>query len=413
MSMFRRRFKIVLLPSLHKEKMQDGLKIQFKAFQYPLLDERPMPRRLQRARIANSDERRRNEFRKSVDASRREADAILEAWDGGRLFQVKIPGRHFRTPGKRGECNGFTPSSRRNLQRKCAMLDTSADSGQFVGLTYPDSIVEKYHGQIGGFDSFVERAKDDLAAWIKRLQREVPGAATLWRIEVQDRKSGRFIGDLVPHFHLLVFNIPYTEYQAEENQVVVGFSGDKFLVTEQVMRKEYGWKSSRCANQVYFKFDEKGQKTLAQRCLLNTKPGVEDSDQITFRDWLSASWYDVVDSHELAHLAAGTSCSRVLSSKGVSCYASKLYLSKDERPDMIIKGRNWGITNRKCIPWAAKVEKFLSPAAAYRVRRVMRRYLKHQPRLRGYFNRRGCGMSLFCDVHNWLRLVAPPPDCPF
>src|SRR5674476_1016817 len=214
MSMFRRRFKIVLLPSLHKEKMQDGLKIQFKAFQYPLLDERPMPRRLQRARIANSDERRRNEFRKSVDASRREADAILEAWDGGRLFQVKIPGRHFRTPGKRGECNGFTPSSRRNLQRKCAMLDTSADSGQFV----------------------------------------------------------------------------------------VGFSGDKFLVTEQVMRKEYGWKSSRCANQVYFKFDEKGQKTLAQRCLLNTKPGVEDSDQITFRDWLSASWYDVVDSHELAHL---------------------------------------------------------------------------------------------------------------
>ena len=286
------------------------------------------------------------------------------------------------------------------------MLDTSADSGLFVALTYPDSVVEKYHGQVGGFDEFCKRAKNDLAAWIKRLQREIPGAATLWRIEVQDRESGRFIGDLVPHFHLLIFNVPFQKYDVE-----------KWCADEgrdvRVEQKEYCWESKRCANQVYFKLDKTGHKILAQRCLLNTKPAAYEGSLITFRDWLSASWYDVVDSHELAHFAAGTSCSSVRSSRGVSCYASKLYMSKEERPDLIIPGRNWGITNRKCIPWAAKVEQFLPIEAAYRVRRVMRRYLKHQRGMRGYFNRPACGMSLFCDVHNWLRLVDPPPDCPF
>jgi len=70
----------------------------------------------------------------------------------------------------------------------------------FVTLTYPDTIVHRDY----------DRRSRDRAVWMryieKHLGRKVP---SIWRVEWMPRKSGEYIGRLMPHWHLL---LPNTEF---------------------------------------------------------------------------------------------------------------------------------------------------------------------------------------------------------
>ena len=117
---------------------------------------------------------------------------------GGSMCKLKGKNSSSKPPkpGIRGKA-GFSPRSRKRLLQLVASLDQDTRPPLFLGLTYPGqswpSSPVVWHG--------------DLESFYKRLCRKYPmcNIAVLWRLEPQHRGA--------PHFHLLVFGVPYIPYQ--------------------------------------------------------------------------------------------------------------------------------------------------------------------------------------------------------
>jgi hypothetical protein len=311
--------------------------------------------------------------------------------------------------GKRGRICGFSGGSRRRLQRRQAEVSVAAALPLFITLTYPDSILPDAWG-CGEFNQFCERARSDLDAFLKRLCRELPMVSAFWRIEAQPRKSGLHVGLLVPHFHLLMYGIPSEVVGVrEEFEVCDGLQ----LPGELVEVLGYQWPSTAASCQCFWELTCARHNIIGDEREKILASHVRRDSTVVFQDWLSTSWYHVVGSHELKHLLAGTSVACPRSLRGVACYVSKKYMAKESEVENGIYGRNWGIHNRKCIPWAKMVSIELTGTVGYRIRRIMRRYLERS-RGRRYIVRNGCGMTLFCDSQRWFEaLCHSPPDDPF
>lgn len=103
------------------------------------------------------------------------------------------------SPGTRKEITSFTRKSRNNMLLQLAKA-RNTDRGLFISLTYPDTVAF-----MPSFDRTT--IKRDIATLRKRIERKFPNAWALWRLEFQRRKSGRFEGELAPHFHLLLFGV--------------------------------------------------------------------------------------------------------------------------------------------------------------------------------------------------------------
>lgn len=99
----------------------------------------------------------------------------------------------------RGEVTRFSEDSRRRLMRLLATLD-SETRPHLVTLTFPDTYMEYQNP---------EDWKRILKAFEMRFRRAFPEGSFLWRLETVDRKSGVHIGEIFPHFHLLVFGIEF------------------------------------------------------------------------------------------------------------------------------------------------------------------------------------------------------------
>lgn len=69
----------------------------------------------------------------------------------------------------------------------------------FLTLTYTDQSLHPTHA--------TRPYKRDIDALCKRIQARWPDAGYIWRIEYLPRKSGRFTGRIVAHFHLIVDGI--------------------------------------------------------------------------------------------------------------------------------------------------------------------------------------------------------------
>jgi hypothetical protein len=114
----------------------------------------------------------------------------------------------------RGRVSGLSPKSRKNLMRKCGCAKTTqTEKAKFVSLTYhanwpADPVIWK----------------QQLKAFEKRLRRRWPRAAFFWRLEPQERGA--------PHFHLIVYNVPYLPYQrvAEWWAEIIGASDDEWQI---------------------------------------------------------------------------------------------------------------------------------------------------------------------------------------
>ena len=117
---------------------------------------------------------------------------------GGSMCKLKggNPGSIPPKPGLRGKAS-FSAKSRKRLLQLVASLDQDTRPPLFLGLTYP--------GQ--DWPSLPARWHDDLESFYKRLCRKYPmcNIAVLWRLEPQHRGA--------PHFHLLVFGVPYIPYR--------------------------------------------------------------------------------------------------------------------------------------------------------------------------------------------------------
>lgn len=103
-----------------------------------------------------------------------------------------------RRPGRRKGVTAFSPSARlRMLKRMACVHWESVGPSLFITLTYRDEDAITTKEQRTEHRSRLFRDME------KHLGKEI---GALWRIEWQDRKSGKLMGTMVPHVHLIVFD---------------------------------------------------------------------------------------------------------------------------------------------------------------------------------------------------------------
>lgn len=157
----------------------------------------------------------------------------LTVMSGGSLVAVKT-GKvsSLGGGGDRGKVTGFSSASRRRLMRLIASLERGARP-IFVTLTYPDV-----------FPTDLDKWKRDIDVFGKRLARKSEKAGFLWRIEFKERKSGKSVGMLAPHFHLLVYGASYRGLLAWVSDTwwgVVGSGNSDHLRAGTKVERIYSW----------------------------------------------------------------------------------------------------------------------------------------------------------------------------
>jgi len=125
----------------------------------------------------------------------------VTCYRGASLIQVRLRGDvaagNTSGCGPRGEIVEFTPASRRRMLELVARVEEAAVPLAFT-LTYPDN-----------FPLYREDYKGHLEAFCDRMQRRWPGVAIIWKLEFKERQSGTNKGKIAPHYHLLVFGVPW------------------------------------------------------------------------------------------------------------------------------------------------------------------------------------------------------------
>lgn len=118
--------------------------------------------------------------------------------------------------GTRGRVSGFSRASRKRLlDRLNSVPDDVLADALFITLTLPDAALDRWQAKPAAAKPRmalgVRGSKGALARFTKRLRRAWPRCAGVWRMERVPRLSGDYAGELVPHYHVLVFNVPWME----------------------------------------------------------------------------------------------------------------------------------------------------------------------------------------------------------
>jgi hypothetical protein len=290
-------------------------------------------------------------------------------------------------------------------------VSVGAELPDFVTLTLPDDCFED------DVSKFAKVAKLHLDVLLKRLHRACDSACGFWRIEWKARKSGKHEGKLFPHFHLLIWGLPQRDVGVKGEGVAVGES----FVPVRDCQQSFTAICEDVLRSHEFKSFRSGEKFITRKLMHSYR--VEGSDHtaeksgvdktfMSFFDWVSLAWYRVVGTGNVDHFLAGCRVERIRSWGGVLSYCAKYMSKADSETFMsdIATGRSWGIFNRALMPWAKMVEMPLDDEVGIRLRRVARRYLE---RRLGRRVQRHYGVTVYCDVAQFKRLLARPPDSPF
>jgi hypothetical protein len=153
----------------------------------------------------------------------------IEIYPAGNLVKCEVPqvkpnGR--KVGDRRSRISGFSRQSRLRMMRKVSKLE-KAKRPLFFTLTYPDEFSNTLDGK--------EIKEKHLKNFWKRMIYKYPEISCIWKLEYQTRKSGENIGELYPHFHLLVWGLydvdleEIREYVAEAWWGVCGELSDDHL----------------------------------------------------------------------------------------------------------------------------------------------------------------------------------------
>lgn len=104
------------------------------------------------------------------------------------IIPMKEQGAYQVRGAARGHITRFTKASRRRLFDLFNRLTVEGTTPKFLTLTFSGNPTPA-------------EAKVALSRFTKRLIRKHPNASAVWRMEMQERGA--------PHFHLIVFNMPY------------------------------------------------------------------------------------------------------------------------------------------------------------------------------------------------------------
>lgn len=125
---------------------------------------------------------------------------------------------------KRGEVTRFSEDSKHRLMELLNKVQRDVSKVCFVTLTFPDEYFP--HNQEP--EDWKERLR--LFEW--RFRRAFPEGSFVWRVEIEDRKSGEHIGEYFPHYHLLVFNVRLPDlrpFVAENWYEIAGCGNEEHL----------------------------------------------------------------------------------------------------------------------------------------------------------------------------------------
>lgn len=274
----------------------------------------------------------------------------VEWWEGASLVKVVKQGRPEIKPeqedkpssSKRGRIATFSRASRRRMMLFLAKVRLADDNLPLFGTTtYPDLFPEE-----------AAKFKRDLQAFLHRLKRRFPDGGILWRLEFKLRKSGENMGKLAPHFHWLLWNVPWKfDYKAERGKWAA-IRQTESGTWEMLLRSR----------------DESGA------IVGGTVPRGKGQDEITF--WFTRNWYDVAGTGDIRHFRSGTNVKLLPSAHLVFCYVAK-YLSKVDREALCqYPGRFWGVVNPQNIPLGRRVVLPCTGRQAAQVMRMLRRYMR-------------------------------------
>ncbi len=166
-------------------------------------------------------------------------EARLDLWVGGSLMKVSRVTTHGHNNGgggKRGKIEGFSHASRRRLLRMLGRLDKTK-LPLFVTLTYPDTYAPNHKDPV--------RVKRDMKVLKQRFEREFPAGSLIWRLETITRKSGLYPGEAFPHFHMLVWGVPYVHllrWIGDAWYKVVGTGDEKHLRAGTKVERLRSWR---------------------------------------------------------------------------------------------------------------------------------------------------------------------------
>lgn len=120
-------------------------------------------------------------------------------------FRVSLPHPPIVLRKKRREVSSFSPASRRRMLRLVSSVDwRNIKRGLFVTLTFPDQVLPM----------LAYRRNQARHQFLRSLETYVgQPVGALWRIEWKERLSGRYKGNLCPHFHLIIPGIQFIPYQ--------------------------------------------------------------------------------------------------------------------------------------------------------------------------------------------------------
>lgn len=223
--------------------------------------------------------------------------------------------------GTRGEITGFSDKSRKRMMEAGAKLLNKA-LPVFLTVTWGAEWPED-----------PREWKTALTMLWKRIKREWPEAAAIWKLEPQKRGA--------PHFHLMLYGVARLPWQ---------------------------WLAVAWAEVIH------RVELPADYPVAPGKLGAE-----MFRDWIDTLAQDdsVLDS-----LRAGTQAKAIESNNGVKSYMGKNYMGKEVLLPATWKkcGRIWGMLGRAALPNAPVVEWQLSKPAAFKMRRLITRWMGRKNR---------------------------------
>lgn len=144
----------------------------------------------------------------------------------GDVLQVKhVAFSHEKPPrGNRAKITGFSAKSRWNLMLKSARWNwAEIGPSTFVTLTYPDAWARVEQD---------DRNKHRYL-WHRKLECwRGCNTPMLWRVEYAERKSGEVVGDIVPHWHFLLFGVEFVPYRLVNEwwKTIIGY--DDYVRTD-------------------------------------------------------------------------------------------------------------------------------------------------------------------------------------
>lgn len=105
---------------------------------------------------------------------------------------------------QRGAIVRFSSRSRSRMMRRTGQV-RGMKKPYFITLTYP-----------GEFVADPQRVKEHLSMLKKRLKREFNRPGMIWRLELKKRLTGASQGEIVPHYHLILWGMSIYEKEMHE-----------------------------------------------------------------------------------------------------------------------------------------------------------------------------------------------------